>query len=163
MKKVYLVSGLGVAGVLTYLFFFKKNTNPAQPSNKSDNSPINSGGIAGITENNDSILDSASTKDSTDEEFKFNRDIINDLKDKVRITEKRRDKFLEQRNRYGNPDKLPTLKLYGIKQIHFEMYDRKVIQEEEEIYDIEQNILDYEQKILDLGYVMTARGTFYKR
>ena len=163
MKKVYLVSGLGVAGVLTYLFFFKKNTNPAQPSNKSDNSPINSGGIAGITENNDSILDSASTKDSTDEEFKFNRDIINDLKANVRRIEKRRDEFLEQRDRNGNPDKPPFVKLYGTQDMNFEYYDRKVKKEEDEIYDIEQNILDYEQKILDLGYLMTARGTFYKR
>ena len=81
MKKVYLVSGLGIAGLLAYLFFSKKNKSLEQELAEVDPSS-KSGAIGGVA---DSILDSANTdsastsSSSTREEARFYLDKFNDV------------------------------------------------------------------------------------
>jgi hypothetical protein len=91
MKKVYLVSGLGIAGLLAYLFVFKKTKKLEQQLQNTDNSPIDSvrnGGILGSVIDlkggnaidKDSVLESASSNNNTEEEeAKFYLDKFNDI------------------------------------------------------------------------------------
>ena len=147
-KNIYIIGGLAVSGVLAYLFFFRKNKSLEQqlaqlPPNYNI-LPKSGGGTS------DAVLDSSNVKqeDTTKEEFEFYKGKYNDILAQIREVGEKLDRYER---------KVET------KSTAWRAYVPLIEKEQKKIDDFNLDLRNIEQKILDLGYVMTDRGTFYKR
>ena len=150
MKNIYIIGGLAVSGVLAYFLFFRKNESLKQQLAQL---PSLGGNMSSPTGRPDSVLDSSNVKqeETTKEEFEFYKGKYNDLLEKIREVGEKIDQYERRVEQYADS--------YGMKMI----YASKVIQEQKKIDDFNVELKNIEQNILDLGYLMTERGTFYKR
>jgi len=159
-KNLYIIGGIAVSGVLAYLFFFRKNESIEQQLAKL---PQSGGASSPSKGSSDDVLDSSSVQqeDTTKEEFEFYKGKYNDLSAQIRETEAKRDKYANKRD-CGKSTCIDGANSYqssGMKRIYQGLVDK----EQTKIDDFNIELTNIEQQILDLGYLMTNRGTFYKR
>jgi hypothetical protein len=159
-KNIYIIGGLAVSGILAYLFFFRKNESLEQQLAQL---PQSGGASIPSKGSSDAVLDSSNVKqeDTTKEEFEFYKGKYNDLSAEIREAEAKRDKYANKRD-CGSSTCVEGAYSYqssGMKLI----YQGRVDKEQEKIDDFNLQLTNVEQTILDLGYLMTDRGTFYKR
>ena len=162
-KNIYIIGGLAVSGVLAYFFFFRKNKSLEQELAGVDPSSKSGSASSSPTGSSDAVLDSSNVKqeDTTKEEFEFYKGKYNDLKTTIRGVEAKRDKYANKRDcgKTTCVDGANSYQSSGMKGIYQGLVDR----EQKKIDDLNLDLINVEQTILDLGYLMTDRGTFYKR
>jgi len=146
-KNLYIIGGLAVSGVLAYLFFFRKNESLEQQLAQL---PQSSGASSPSKGSSDNVLDSSSVskEDTTKEEFEFYKAKYNDILSLIREVGEKIDKYERK---------------VESKATAWRVYVPLIGKEQKKIDDYNVELRTIEQKILDLGYLMTDRGTFYKR
>ena len=166
-KNIYIIGGLAVSGVLAYFFFFRKNKSLEQqlaqlPPNYNI-LPKSGSASSSPTGSSDAVLDSSNVKqeDTTKEEFEFYKGKYNDVSAEIREAEAKRDKYANKRDCGKSTciDGVTSYQSSGMKRIYQGLVDK----EQAKIDDFNLQLTNIEQTILDLGYLMTDRGTFYKR